>query len=61
MNGPDGEWSFGTDVTRAPSEQFPAVPRMGARKEMESGRLCALQSVVGGPQSKKTTNIPPEG
>ena len=43
VNGPDGERPFGTDITRAPSEQFPVVSRTGARKEMESGRLCALQ------------------
>lgn len=43
-------------ITRAPSEQFSAVSRTGARNEMESGRLCALQRVVGGPQSKKMTN-----
>lgn len=56
MNGRYGEWPFRTDITRAPSEQFPAVSRTGARNEMESGQLCALQRVVGGPQSKKMTN-----
>lgn len=56
MNGRYGEWPFRTDITRAQSEQFPVVSRTGARNEMESGRLCALQRVVGGLQSKKMTN-----
>lgn len=50
------EWPFRTSLTRALGEQLPAVPRMGARNEMESGGLCAPRHVVGGPELKKTIN-----